>query len=39
LKNDATTSIAAQDLLKFTRACGHDVQVLAVSEQAKAAAL
>ncbi len=33
LKNDATTSIAAKDLLKFAAACGHDVQVLAVSEE------
>lgn len=37
LKNDATTAISAGDLLKFARACGHDPQVLAVSEQAKAA--
>jgi len=39
LKNDATTAISAGDLLKFARACGHDPQVLAVSEQAKAAGL
>lgn len=38
LKNDATTAIRSEDLLKFARACGHDPQVLAVSEQAKAAA-
>jgi Ala-tRNA(Pro) deacylase len=37
LKNDATTSIAAADLLKFAGACGHDAKVLAVSEEAKAA--
>ena len=39
LKNDATTAISAADLLKFTGACGHAPQVLAVSEQAKAADL
>ncbi|WP_422378636.1 prolyl-tRNA synthetase associated domain-containing protein [Roseibium sp.] len=39
LKNDATTAISAEDLLKFARACGHDPKVLAVSEEAKAAAL
>ncbi len=39
LKNDATTSIAATDLLKFAKACGHTAQVVAVSEQAKAAGL
>ncbi len=39
LKNDATTSIAADDLLKFAKACGHSPLVLAVSEEAKAAAL
>ena len=39
LKNDATTSIASNDLIKFARACGHDAQVLAVSEQAKEAGL
>ncbi|MEM5583588.1 prolyl-tRNA synthetase associated domain-containing protein [Roseibium sp. AS2] len=38
LKNDATTTISADDLLTFTRACGHEVEVLAVSEQAKASA-
>jgi len=39
LKNDATTSVRAEDLLKFARACGHEPQVLAVSEEAKAAEL
>ena len=39
LKNDATTAISAQDLLKFAQACGHDAKVLAVSEEAKAAGL
>lgn len=39
LKNDATTAISASDLVKFAKACGHDPQVLAVSEQAKSAAL
>lgn len=39
LKNDATTAISASDLVKFAKACGHDPQVLAVSEQAKGAAL
>ncbi|MBO6508301.1 MAG: prolyl-tRNA synthetase associated domain-containing protein [Roseibium sp.] len=39
LKNDATTSISSQNLLKFASACGHAHQVLAVSEQAKAAGL
>lgn len=35
LKNDATTSIAADDLIKFAKACGHDPQILAVSTQAQ----
>jgi len=39
LKNDATTAIRADDLMKFARACGHDAQVLAVSEEAQAAGL
>jgi Ala-tRNA(Pro) deacylase len=39
LKNDATTSISANDLLKFARACGHEAQVLAVSVEAQAAGL
>jgi Ala-tRNA(Pro) deacylase len=38
LKNDATTTISAEDLLAFTRACGHEAQVLPVSEQAGQAA-
>ncbi len=32
LKNDATTAIAPDDLLKFIRACGHAPRVVAVSE-------
>lgn len=39
LKNNATTAISAADLLKFASACGHTAQVLAVSEEAKAAGL
>jgi len=39
LKNDATTSIAVNDLMKFAGACGHSARILAVSEQAKAAGL
>jgi Ala-tRNA(Pro) deacylase len=31
LRNDATTTIAARDLLTFIRACGHDPRILAVS--------
>lgn len=34
LSNDATTSIARDDLLRFIRACGHEPRVLAVSEAA-----
>ncbi|MCX2725067.1 prolyl-tRNA synthetase associated domain-containing protein [Roseibium salinum] len=37
LKNDATTSIGADDLMKFARACGHEPQILAVSEEADGA--
>ncbi|MBD8892067.1 prolyl-tRNA synthetase associated domain-containing protein [Roseibium litorale] len=36
LSNDATTAISNQDLLAFVRACGHEPQVLAVSEEAQA---
>lgn len=36
LKNDATTSITAGDLIRFAKACGHEPQVLAVSAQAQA---
>ncbi|MTI43269.1 Ala-tRNA(Pro) hydrolase [Roseibium hamelinense] len=36
LSNDATTSISADDLLVFTRSCGHEPQVLPVSEEARA---
>ncbi|MTH97812.1 prolyl-tRNA synthetase associated domain-containing protein [Roseibium sp. RKSG952] len=32
LSNDATTSIASADLLRFAENCGHQVQVLAVSQ-------
>jgi len=35
LLNDATTSIAREDLLKFAEACGHSPQVLAVSAEAQ----
>ena len=37
LSNDATTSIARADLLAFVRACGHEPQIIAVSEEAQAA--
>ena len=30
LKNDATTSVSSQDLLKFVEACGHAPQIVAV---------
>lgn len=39
LKNDATTAIAASDLINFAKACGHDPQILAVSAQAQDAGL
>jgi Ala-tRNA(Pro) deacylase len=32
LKNDATTTIAAADLLSFIKACGHAPRIVAVSE-------
>jgi Ala-tRNA(Pro) deacylase len=32
LKNDATTAITPQDLLKFIRSCGHEPRIVAVSE-------
>ena len=35
LSNDATTSISRDDLLAFVRACGHEPQIIAVSEEAK----
>ncbi|WP_040616654.1 prolyl-tRNA synthetase associated domain-containing protein [Roseibium sp. TrichSKD4] len=35
LLNDATTSIKSGDLLNFAKACGHEPQVLAVSDEAK----
>ena len=35
LLNDASTAIKAGDLLKFAKACGHEPQVLAVSEEAR----
>lgn len=31
LKNDASTTIAASDLLNFIRACGHNPRIVAVS--------
>ncbi|KZM50986.1 prolyl-tRNA synthetase associated domain-containing protein [Labrenzia sp. OB1] len=34
LRNNATTSLQADDLMKFADACGHSVRVLAVSEEA-----
>lgn len=34
LSNDATTSIARDDLLAFARACGHEPQIVAVSDEA-----
>lgn len=39
LSNDATTSIAKEDLLKFAEMCGHQVQVLAASQEAQSAGL
>jgi Ala-tRNA(Pro) deacylase len=38
LTNTMTTSIAAQDLLKFLRATGHEPRVLSLSEAAEATA-
>ncbi|MEI2386736.1 prolyl-tRNA synthetase associated domain-containing protein [Breoghania sp. JC706] len=38
LSNDATTSITRDDLLVFIRSCGHEPQIIAVSEEAKEAA-
>ncbi|MDD7909366.1 MULTISPECIES: prolyl-tRNA synthetase associated domain-containing protein [Pseudovibrio] len=35
LKNTATTSIKAEDLMKFARACGHEPRILKVSEQSQ----
>jgi Ala-tRNA(Pro) deacylase len=32
LRNDATTTIKAADLLTFIRACGHEPRIVAVSE-------
>lgn len=32
LSNDATTTIARDDLLRFIRACGHEPRIMAVSE-------
>ncbi|KAB2848176.1 MAG: prolyl-tRNA synthetase associated domain-containing protein [Hyphomicrobiaceae bacterium] len=34
LSNDATTTIARDDLLRFIRACGHEPRIMAVSETA-----
>ncbi|WP_041375731.1 prolyl-tRNA synthetase associated domain-containing protein [Polymorphum gilvum] len=39
LTNDATTTIARDDLMVFARACGHEPLVLAVSDEAKAQGL
>ncbi|GGB38771.1 DNA-binding protein [Roseibium aquae] len=36
LSNDATTSVAAEDLMAFARACGHDARIIRVSEEAQA---
>ena len=33
LRNDRTTAIAAADLLRFARACGHDPLVMALPEK------
>ncbi|MDJ0930517.1 prolyl-tRNA synthetase associated domain-containing protein [Breoghania sp.] len=35
LSNDATTTIARDDLIAFARACVHELQILAFSEEAK----
>lgn len=34
LKNDATTSISASDLITFIKATGHEPRIVAVSDQA-----
>ncbi|WP_417670085.1 prolyl-tRNA synthetase associated domain-containing protein [Roseibium sp.] len=39
LSNDATTSIGRDDLIAFAKACGHEPQILAVSQQAQEAGL
>lgn len=39
LLNNASTAISCDDLLAFAKACGHDAQVLAVSEEAQSAGL
>ncbi len=39
LSNDATTTISRDDLISFAKACGHDVQILAVSAEAQEAGL
>jgi Ala-tRNA(Pro) deacylase len=39
LSNDATTTISRADLLAFAKGCGHEPQVLAVSEEAQSAGL
>lgn len=39
LSNDATTSISRDDLSAFVEGCGHQLQILAVSEEAKSAGL
>ena len=32
LRNDATTAISGDDLLKFIRSCGHEPRIVAVSD-------
>jgi Ala-tRNA(Pro) deacylase len=39
LSNDATTSISRGDLSAFVEGCGYQLQILAVSEEAKSAGL
>jgi Ala-tRNA(Pro) deacylase len=33
LRNDATTTIASADLVKFIRSCGHEPRIVAISEE------
>jgi Ala-tRNA(Pro) deacylase len=33
LRNDATTTIAAADLIKFIRSCGHEPRIVAVAQE------
>ncbi|MFD1696010.1 prolyl-tRNA synthetase associated domain-containing protein [Roseibium aestuarii] len=39
LQNDATTSIRRDDLLAFIRACGHQPEILPVSQQSRESGL